>query len=100
MINYPIAIIGYFGIINASSIGLFWYDKHQAQTKGWRVPEKQLQLTALLGGWAGGLWAMKTFKHKTIKQEFRVPYFMATAGNIAIIGLTLSPSFRKKFLKK
>jgi hypothetical protein len=50
-----------------------------------RVPEKQLQLSALLGGWLGGLWAMQTFKHKTIKQEFRIPYFACVGVNAAIL---------------
>lgn len=77
---------GYFVAINAASVTLFWYDKHQAQNRGWRIPEKQLQLSALLGGWVGGFWAMKTFKHKTIKQEFRIPYFIATGLNIAALG--------------
>ena len=47
----------YLVLINAASAGLFWYDKQQALNKGWRVPEKTLQLTALLGGWIGGLWS-------------------------------------------
>jgi uncharacterized membrane protein YsdA (DUF1294 family) len=47
---------GYLVLVNLGSIGLFWYDKHQAVTKGWRVPEKTLQLSALMGGWIGGLW--------------------------------------------
>jgi uncharacterized membrane protein YsdA (DUF1294 family) len=41
-----------YGIgINLFSAGLFAYDKYQANNHGWRIPEKQLQLTALLGGW-------------------------------------------------
>jgi uncharacterized membrane protein YsdA (DUF1294 family) len=73
--------------INVGSYGLFYYDKQQAQSRGWRVPEKQLQLTALLGGWVGGLMAMKHFKHKTIKQEFRIPYFACMGANIVLMGV-------------
>ena len=47
---------GYIITINTGSAGLFWYDKYQAKNRGWRIPEKTLQLTALLGGWIGGLW--------------------------------------------
>ncbi|TPX72726.1 hypothetical protein SpCBS45565_g00034 [Spizellomyces sp. 'palustris'] len=72
---------GYFAVINAGAVGLFWYDKNQALKRGWRVPEKQLQLTALLGGWVGGLWAMKTFRHKTVKQSFQQPY-LATLSRV------------------
>jgi uncharacterized membrane protein YsdA (DUF1294 family) len=70
----PVAV--YFCGINAASAGLFYYDKFQAQSKGWRVPEKQLQLSALLGGWVGGMWAMQTFRHKTVKQSFKIPYLV------------------------
>jgi uncharacterized membrane protein YsdA (DUF1294 family) len=59
---------GYLVLINAASVAMFWYDKNQAKNGGWRVPEKQLQFTALLGGWVGGMWAMEKFKHKTVKK--------------------------------
>ncbi|KAI8915321.1 hypothetical protein DFJ77DRAFT_422936, partial [Powellomyces hirtus] len=75
---------GYAITINVFAAGLFWYDKHQAQTRGWRVPEKQLQLTALLGGWAGGMWAMQTFRHKTAKESFRTPYMLCVGGNVLL----------------
>ena len=52
---------GYLAVINLAAVGLFWYDKQQALNKGWRVPERQLQLTALLGGWVGGLWGSLGF---------------------------------------
>jgi uncharacterized membrane protein YsdA (DUF1294 family) len=86
--------------INLGSYGLFYYDKQQALNRGWRVPEKQLQLSALLGGWVGGLMAMKQFKHKTVKQEFRIPYFACMGANIALIGvggflLQKNPKYRK-----
>ncbi|KAJ3222766.1 hypothetical protein HDU81_009616 [Chytriomyces hyalinus] len=77
---------GYFALINVAAAGLFWYDKHQANTKGWRVPEKQLQLTALLGGWVGGQWAMQTFRHKTVKKAFKEPYNLAVGANMVILG--------------
>ncbi|KAJ3214430.1 hypothetical protein HDU67_001670 [Dinochytrium kinnereticum] len=72
---------GYLALVNAAAVGLFWYDKFQATSKGWRVPERQLQLTALLGGWVGGMWAMEQFRHKTAKKAFREPYFLAVAAN-------------------
>ncbi|KAJ3019538.1 UNVERIFIED_CONTAM: hypothetical protein HDU68_010613 [Siphonaria sp. JEL0065] len=100
-----LAVGGYFVLINAFAVGLFWYDKHQAQTKGWRIPEKQLQLTALLGGWIGGTWAMKTFKHKTVKKEFKEPYNLAMMANWAILGgiagaWVLLPRFRRNLQAK
>lgn len=73
----------YAGAINVGSFTLFGYDKYQATHKGWRIPEKTLQLSALLGGWIGGMMAMKYFRHKTVKKSFQEPYMLATLGNIA-----------------
>ncbi|TPX30373.1 hypothetical protein SmJEL517_g06064 [Synchytrium microbalum] len=76
---------GYLAVINAASFGLFWYDKEMARAKKWRVPEKTLQLSALAGGWIGGMFAMTTFKHKTVKTEFRIPYFICTGLNMIML---------------
>ncbi|KAI8802455.1 hypothetical protein BJ742DRAFT_833150 [Cladochytrium replicatum] len=77
-------LLVYHGALSAASFGLFAYDKHQATNKGWRVRERTLQLTALLGGWAGGMVAMKTFRHKTIKQSFQQGWAAATAGHFVV----------------
>jgi uncharacterized membrane protein YsdA (DUF1294 family) len=96
-------ITGYAAVINTFSFGLFWYDKRQALQRGWRVPEKQLQFTALMGGWLGGILAMQKFKHKTVKQEFRIPFFACMGANIAAIGMGYqylrNPKSIKKYLR-
>jgi len=81
--------IGYATVVNGGSVALFWYDKQQAFSQGWRVPEKSLCLSALLGGWVGGYWAMEMFHHKTKKQSFRLTYHIATAVNVACFALLL-----------
>ncbi|KAI9014897.1 hypothetical protein BC832DRAFT_527869 [Gaertneriomyces semiglobifer] len=98
------AIGGYFTIINAGAVGLFWYDKQQALKRQWRVPERQLQLTGLLGGWIGGLWAMQTFRHKTVKKSFKEPYMACVVGNVlacmgAVAAWRYSPGFRSVLMQ-
>ena len=48
---------------------LMGYDKHQARTSGWRVPENNLIFVSLLGGGLGGLISRKVFHHKTRKRS-------------------------------
>jgi uncharacterized membrane protein YsdA (DUF1294 family) len=48
------ATVGYLGVANLATTGLFWYDKQQAKNQQWRVPENTLHATALLGGWPAG----------------------------------------------
>eukprot|EP00842_Homolaphlyctis_polyrhiza_P005633 jgi/Hompol1/6070/HPOL_002751-RA len=73
-----VAGVGYLSIVNGVALALFFYDKNQANNKGWR-------LTALLGGWIGGLYAMQTFRHKTVKKSFQQPYLACVGLNIAAL---------------
>jgi uncharacterized membrane protein YsdA (DUF1294 family) len=53
--NLRTILLGYAALVNVSAYGLFWYDKQQAVQRGWRIPEKTLQLSALAGGYIGGM---------------------------------------------
>lgn len=52
--------------------GLYGYDKGQAKGNGKRIPEFNLHMMALLGGFLGGLTGMVFFRHKTRKKSFLV----------------------------
>lgn len=45
-------------------------DKHKARKKRWRIPERTLIGSALLGGSVGALLGMYTFRHKTRHLKF------------------------------
>lgn len=62
----------YLAIINAFSFLLMLSDKHRAKKKLWRIPEKVLLGSALLGGSLGALLGMYTFRHKTRHRRFSV----------------------------
>lgn len=62
----------YLAIINAFSFLLMLSDKHRARKKLWRIPEKVLLGSALLGGSLGALLGMYTFRHKTRHRRFSV----------------------------
>jgi uncharacterized membrane protein YsdA (DUF1294 family) len=90
--------------VNVGSFGLFYVDKQQALQHRWRIPERTLQGSALLGGWIGGMAreihqltyfpllmsdqaAMKYFRHKTKKEPFRTVYFSCVALNCVGVGV-------------
>jgi len=64
---------------------LYWIDKSAARAGRYRIPEKTLLLGCLLGGWPGGLWAAKTFRHKTQKVSYRLRLAVAIMIHLAAV---------------
>ena len=65
-------IAGYFALMNLIGFAIMGIDKQRAVKKLWRIPEKILLGTALLGGSLGSLLGMYTFRHKTKHPRFSV----------------------------
>ncbi|MBX7246911.1 MAG: DUF1294 domain-containing protein [Candidatus Sumerlaeaceae bacterium] len=61
-------------------------DKAAAEEKAWRTPEKTLHALSLVGGWPGAIMAQQTLRHKTVKEEFRIVFWMTVILNT--VGLT------------
>ena len=62
---FTIALIVCLFIINIIGFVMMGMDKKKAQMHAWRIPEKMLFLTSLLGGSLGTWLGMYTFHHKT-----------------------------------
>ena len=62
----------YLLLINALACLLMLIDKKKAQHHRWRIPEKVLLTTALLGGSLGGCLGMFLFRHKTRNPAFSI----------------------------
>lgn len=74
----------YLGI-SAVTFAAFGWDKMQAQAGGWRTRENTLHTLALLGGWPGGLLAMRLFRHKTRKLSFQLLFWLAVIANVYVL---------------
>ena len=58
-------VILYLILINLIAFSLMGVDKSRARRHKWRIPEKTLFLSALLGGSIGAIAGMQVFRHKT-----------------------------------
>ena len=76
----------YLLLINAASFFLMLTDKRKAIRHRWRIPERTLISSALLGGSIGALVGMYTFRHKTRHPKF-------TLGIPAILAVQLFLAF-------
>ena len=77
----------YLIIINIAAWLMYGLDKWKAKSGAWRIPERTLLLTALLGGSAGALAGMLLFHHKTRKPKFTVGVPVMLAAPCVILWL-------------
>lgn len=60
-------------------------DKWKARHDNWRIPEKALFLSAILGGSVGALAGMYLFRHKTKHLSFTIGMPVILALQIALV---------------
>ena len=65
-------VLLYLIIVNAAAFLLMLVDKLKAKRGAWRIPERTLIGSALIGGSIGALMGMYTFRHKTKHLKFTV----------------------------
>ena len=71
MIKPDIIIPAYLIVLNLLAFLLMGLDKAKARRHRWRIPEKTLFLSAILGGSVGAIAGMQIFRHKTKHASFR-----------------------------
>lgn len=59
-------------IINAVALVMYGYDKYCAINHKWRVSEKALISSAIIGGSLGAYLGMISFRHKTNHKLFQI----------------------------
>ena len=67
-----IIIFAVYLLFSAVTAGAYWLDKRAAKRHRRRIPERNLHLLELLGGWPGALLARGRLHHKTRKPRYRL----------------------------
>lgn len=70
---------------NFVAFALMGVDKAKARRGRWRIPEKTLFLSAILGGSVGAMLGMSLFRHKTQHRRFRLG--MPLILDLQVLGL-------------
>ena len=76
----------YLLAVNLVLFAMMGIDKYKARMGLWRIPEKTLFITAILGGSIGGILGMKLFRHKTLHNSFRFGFPAILIAQLAIAG--------------
>lgn len=70
---------------------LYWRDKRLSQiplnspSRKRRISEQTLLTACLLGGWPGGLWASRRFRHKTHKRSYRIQFWITVLMHVTFV---------------
>jgi uncharacterized membrane protein YsdA (DUF1294 family) len=73
--------------LNWLAFMMMWYDKRMAERRGWRVPESSFFALGLLGATPGIWFAMRRFRHKTIKGRFKWRIYAIIWLQVLLIGV-------------
>lgn len=87
----PAWVIALYGGLSLASALLYWSDKRNAATGGWRTPESTLHLVAFAGGWPGAIVAQNIWRHKTVKPGFRAVFWSIVALNLLALAVLVVP---------
>ena len=93
----PLLVLAIYTATSLLTFILYWSDKRAAKNGTQRTPESTLQLLSLVGGWPGGLFAQRIFRHKSSKKSFQFVYWLTVFFNIAVLFVMISPSGRRLF---
>lgn len=63
-------LLGWLAIVNVLGFTMMGIDKYKAKRGLWRIPERTLFFTAVLGGTPGVIAGMELFRHKTRHKRF------------------------------
>lgn len=93
----PMAILIIYLATSTIAFFMYWIDKSAAKNNRSRTQESTLLLIGLIGGWPGALLAQRLLRHKSIKQSFRIAFWVTVFLNCAAFFWLLSGS-GKSFL--
>lgn len=83
-------LLAYLAVVNVVGVAQMGWDKFQAKRSGWRVPEKTLLGTAVIGGSLGVYAGMRLFRHKTRHPQFSYGVPIIIILQIAVVAYMLS----------
>ena len=91
IIHRSFLLVAIYGVASLLTYIVYAIDKKAARKGSWRIPEAQLHLLALIGGWPGALAAQQIVRHKSKKASFRFIFWITVLLNAAGTVWLLSP---------
>ncbi len=88
----PLVVPLVYAIVSVMTFLAYRRDKLAAVRHRWRIPESNLLLYGLAGGWPGAMAAQQVYAHKSRKRPFQLWFWFTVAVNVAALGWAGSPA--------
>lgn len=72
-------------VVSVAAFVVYGIDKRRAQRNRRRIPERNLHLLSLLGGWPGAFVGQRVFRHKTQKLSFQIVFLLCVILHLVIL---------------
>ncbi len=87
--TFLLLLVFQFISINMTTFLAYWRDKRAAVRGAWRIPERDLHMLELLGGWSGALLAQKMLHHKNKKRSYQTIFWLVPLLQIGFVVFAL-----------
>lgn len=85
MNSLSLLLLAFYLVINATTFGVYAWDKASAMKHFYRISERRLHLLALCGGWLGAWLAQQVFRHKTSKRGFMAKFWLTVVLHCVVV---------------
>lgn len=79
----------YLLAVNIWAFALMGIDKRRSRRAEWRIPERRLFASAVLGGGIGAICGMRVFRHKTKHASFLVGMPLILVAQLVLAGFVI-----------
>lgn len=91
------AMVIWYALVSLVTFAAYGWDKDRAGYSLGRMPEKNLHVLAVIGGWPGALPGQAFFRHKTRKASFRQVFWLTVGLNCLALMLAVLAGLGRQF---
>jgi uncharacterized membrane protein YsdA (DUF1294 family) len=78
-------LLTHYILLSPITFYLYYVDKSSAKQQRWRIPEANLHMLELAGGWPGAIAAQQLFRHKNRKENYQTIFWLILMCHVSLL---------------